>query len=341
MTINHPDPMATEAPLPGVLTVSQLHHGMRAAFAAAGLEDVWVGGVVTGLRRGPRFCSLELVEYGDEAAEVRAVLSVGAFPRQLAEIDAVLRRVGLQLADGLEVSLRGRLDSNPGFGRLRLLAQTVDPRASIGAAVLARDRVVVAELEASGELAAQQALALPELPRRIGLVSSPVAAGRADVLAVLERLPLPVEVVEASAAMGGAQAPREVAGALAILAGAGVDVVVIARGGGARSDLAPWDSAELARAIARCPVPVWVALGHAQDRTVADMAAHRSHPTPSAAAAALVAGIKAALNDEAQAIATRQHDAELAMAQRRMRYATAVAVAAIVVVVLIIWAGLR
>jgi type VI protein secretion system component VasF len=59
------------------------------------------------------------------------------------------------------------------------------------------------------------------------------------------------------------------------------------------------------------------------------------------AAAALVAEINAALNDEAQAIATRQHDTELAMAQRRMRYATAVALAAIVVVVLIIWAGLR
>jgi exodeoxyribonuclease VII large subunit len=340
MTIDQPDPMATEAPLPGVLTVSQLHDGMRVALTAAGLDEVWVSGVVTGLRRGPRFCSWELVEYGEDAAEVRAVLSVGAFARQLAEIDAVLRTAGLELADGLQVSLRGRLDSNPGFGRLRLLAQTADPRASIGAAVLARDRVV-AQLEASGELAAQQALALPELPRRIGLVSSPVAAGRADVLAVLERSPLPVEVVEASAAMGGAQAPREVAGALAILAGAGVDVVVIARGGGARSDLAPWDSGELARAIARCPVPVWVALGHAQDRTVADMSAHRSHPTPSAAAAALVAGIEAALNDEAQAIATSQHDTELAAAQRGMRYATALALAAIVVVVLVIWAGLR
>lgn len=56
---------------------------------------------------------------------------------------------------------------------------------------------------------------------------------------MLERSPLPFEVVEASAAMGGHQAPSEVATALGILAGAGVDVVVVARGGGARSDLAP------------------------------------------------------------------------------------------------------
>ncbi len=139
---------------------------------------------------------------------------------------------------------------------------------------------MIAQLDVSGELAAQQALALPEFPRRIGLISSPVAAGRADVLAVLEQSPLPVEVVEASAVMGGAQAPRRWPGRWPSSPGAGVDVVVISRGGGARSDLAPWDSAELARAIARCPVPVWVALGHAQDRTVAEMAAIVPTPPP-------------------------------------------------------------
>lgn len=127
---------------------------------------------------------------------MRAVLSVGAFPRQLVEIEPVLRTAGPELADGLQVSLRDRLDSSPGFGRLRLLAQTADPRASIGAAVLARERLV-AQLQASGDLAAHQALALPELPRRMGPISSPVAAGRADVLAVLEMSPLPVEVGEA------------------------------------------------------------------------------------------------------------------------------------------------
>ncbi len=154
-------------------------------------------------------------------------------PRELAEITSVLDGAGLELADGLEVTLWGGLDPNPGFGRLRLLARGVDFRASVGAAVLARD-AVVAELAVSGDLDAQQRLALPPVVRRIGLVSSAAAAGRADVLAVLERSPLPFEVVEASAAMGGNQAPEEVAAALGILAGAGVDVVVVARGGGAR-----------------------------------------------------------------------------------------------------------
>ncbi len=120
----------------------------------AGLTRVWVSGVVTGLRRGPHFTTWELVEYGEDAARVRAVLSVGALPRELAEITSVLDGAGLELADGLEVTLWGGLDPNPGFGRLRLLAQGVDPRASVGAAVLARD-AVVAELATWGDLDAQ------------------------------------------------------------------------------------------------------------------------------------------------------------------------------------------
>jgi exodeoxyribonuclease VII large subunit len=126
----------------------------------------------------------------------------------------------------------GRLDPNPAYGRLRLVAHAVDPRATVGAAVLLRDRVV-AELEASGELSAQSRLALPPVVRRVGLVSSATAAGRADVLAVLARSPVPVEVVEAPAAMSGPSAPAEVARALELLADRALDVVVVARGGGA------------------------------------------------------------------------------------------------------------
>ncbi|MGI8757105.1 MAG: exodeoxyribonuclease VII large subunit [Acidimicrobiales bacterium] len=151
----------------GLLTVSQVHEGLRGALEQAGLGRVWVIGVVSSLRRGPRFCSWELVEYGDDAAQVRAVLAVGAFRRELAEVDSVLQGAGLELADGLEVSLWGRLDPNPGFGRLRLLVEGIDPRASLGAAVMARDRVV-AELEATGQLSAQRALVLPAVVRRVG-----------------------------------------------------------------------------------------------------------------------------------------------------------------------------
>ena len=334
------DAQPIQVPERPVLTVSELHADVLAALTSAGLTRVWVSGVVSGLRQGPRFSSWELVEYGTDATKVTAVLAIGAFRRPAAEITASLRAVGLELADGLEVAVWGRLDPNPAFGRLRLLAEGVDPRASVGAAVGARDQVV-AEMEASGELAAQQSLVVPAVIRRVGLISSTAAAGRADVLAVLARAPEPVQVVEAPAAMAGPQAPIEVARSLALLSDAGVDVILVARGGGARSDLAPWDSPELARAIARCPTPVWLALGHASDRTVADMAANRSHPAPSAAAAAVVATVEAAVRHQAHVAATSQQRAELATVQRRLRHAVAAVVVVALVLAAVLWGIVR
>ncbi len=322
-----------------VLTVSELHTNVLAALDNAGLDRVWVTGVVAGLRRGPRFSSWELVEYGDDATQVRAVIAVGAFARTATEIAAVLHDGGLELADGLEVALWGRLDPNPTFGRMRLLAEGVDARATIGAAVVARDQVVAA-LTASGELDAQRTLVVPAIITRIGLISSAAAAGRADVLAGLGRSPVPVQVVEAPAAMAGPQARDAVVQALTRLAAANVDVIVVARGGGARSDLAAWDSTELARAIARCPTAVWVALGHASDRTVADLAANQSHSTPSAAAAAVVASIESEIQRQAQVAAAHHHQVQLADARRRYAVVAAVLVAMVVAAVLW-WSGAR
>ena len=200
--------------------------------------------------------------------------------------------------------------------------------------MLARDELV-AELEATGRLRAQASLVVPASPRRIGLVSSPGAAGRADVFDVLHRSPVPVEIVEAQAAMSGPGAPAEVARAIGLLGGAGVDVVLIARGGGAKSDLAAWESRPVALAITECPVPVWTALGHATDHTLADSVANACHPTPSAAAAAIVARAEAALRAAGEEEQRRRHARELAASRARARRAVLVAVVVVLAAVLL------
>jgi exodeoxyribonuclease VII large subunit len=84
-----------------------------------------------------------------------------------------------------------------------------------------------------------------------------------------------------------------------------VDVVLVVRGGGAAVELTAFDDERVARAVARCPRPVWVAVGHSGDRSVADACAQRSFPTPSAAAAALVAiaaSVEQGLDDAATRI---------------------------------------
>lgn len=217
---------------PTAVGVAELHELLRGAVRQAGLEHLWVTGVVSGLRRGTRFSSWELVEYQPDATTVRAVLPVGAFTREMAEMSQVLAAAGVDLVDGLELSVYGRLEPAPSYGRLRLLAKGVDPRVAVGASALRRQELL-AELEESGELLSQKRLVLPPTIRRLGLISSSSAAGRADVLSVLSGAPKPIEVVEASAAMSGPAAPAAVARALDRLQARGVEAIVIARGGGA------------------------------------------------------------------------------------------------------------
>lgn len=270
------------------LTVSQLHDALDEALRSAGLAQLWVTGVVQSLRQRPRYSSFELVEYHPDAQRVKAVLPVSVFGAEAAAIAATLAGVGVELAEGLEAAFYGRLAANGAYGPLRMVATRVDPRIALGAAVVARD-TLLAELANTGELTAQRRLQVPALPRRIGLVAGSEGAGRADVLAVLGSSPIAFEVLEETAAMSGAGAAGDVARALARLCGRGAEVVVLARGGGARSNLACWDTPELVRAITRCRVPVFTALGHASDRSVADEVAAQAFSTPSAAAAALVA----------------------------------------------------
>lgn len=321
---------------PPAMTVSQVHAGLDAAIATAGIGQLWVLGTISSLRRKKGgFVSLELVEYKADAATVRAVLPVGIFREPAAQIDHVLAEAGVELADGLEVAMYGRLESNGAYGPLRFVGLGVDPRIAVGAVVLARDELL-RELEASGALAAQRRLAMPEVPRRIGLVSAPEGAGRADVVDVLGRSGHGFELVEARAAMSGPTAPAQVARALRGLCGRGVEVVLLARGGGARSDLAAFDSPEVAAAVAQCPVPVLSALGHATDRTVCDMVAHAMFPTPSAAAAALVARAEAKARAVEAAAVQRRQEEQLVVERRRSRRAVLVAVVAVVVLLAVL-----
>ena len=92
----------------------------------------------------------------------------------------------------------------------------------------------------------------------------------------------------------------------------------------------------MARAIARCRVPVLTALGHATDRTVADIVAHGAHETPSAAAAVVVARAEAVVRKEEAAVVDRGHQVQLARARHRARWAVLVALAAVIVLLLVL-----
>jgi exodeoxyribonuclease VII large subunit len=201
------------------------------------------------------------------------------------------------MADGIEVRIVGRVRWYAPRGTVQLRMHGIDPAFTLGRLEADRDRVLAA-LAADGLLARNGRLPMPAVPLRVGLITSRGSAAHADVLSELAASGLAFEVIDVDARTQGADCAASVSRALRALAvhPGGVDVVLVVRGGGARTDLAGFDSEQVARAIAAMDVPVLTGIGHEIDRSIADEVAHSAHKTPTAAAAAVVTQIRAFLH---------------------------------------------
>ena len=142
-----------------------------------------------------------------------------------------------------------------------------------------------AKLEAEGLFDAAGKKAIPALPGRIGVVTSPQAAALRDILNILQRRHHSASVLIYPAQVQGETAAVEVrAGIRHFNQAHNVDVIVVARGGGSAEDLAAFNDEALARAVAASEIPVVSAVGHETDFTIIDFVADLRAPTPSAAA---------------------------------------------------------
>lgn len=185
--------------------------------------------------------------------------------------------------DGLQVRARGRVTLYEARGEYQLILDTLEETGE-GALRRAFD-ALKARLQAEGLFEAARKRALPGLPRRLGVITSPSGAAVRDVLSVLgRRFPL-LEVEILPALVQGTEAPAQL---LRMLQAAGAsgryDVLLLTRGGGSLEDLWAFNDEALVRAVADSPVPVVSAVGHETDFSLTDFAADLRAPTPSAAA---------------------------------------------------------
>lgn len=161
------------------------------------------------------------------------------------------------------------------------------------------------KLEAEGLFDPDRKLPLPPLPRRVGVVTSPTGAAVRDIISVLQRRFPGLAIVVSPAVVQGEEGPASVVAALDRLQRwGGVDVVIVGRGGGSLEELWTFNDERVARALALCPIPVISAVGHETDFTIADFAADRRAPTPSAAAE-LVVPEKRGLQEQVVALEKR------------------------------------
>jgi exodeoxyribonuclease VII large subunit len=190
--------------------------------------------------------------------------------------------------DGVAVLARGRVDLYDARGDLQLIVEAIEPRGH-GALQLAFEQLKK-KLESEGLFAATRKRALPALPERIGIVTSPTGAVIQDMLHVLERRCPGRHIRLYPAQVQGETAAEQVAQGIEYFSASGwAEVVIVARGGGSLEDLWTFNEERVARAIAACSVPVISAVGHETDFTIADFVADLRAPTPSAAAEIVIA----------------------------------------------------
>src|SRR6185436_4851401 len=213
----------------------------------------------------------------DGASQVKAVIFRSA-----------LRYLKFKPADGLRVVARGRVSVYEPKGEYQLVCEHLEPH-GLGALQLAFDQLKK-RLQAEGLFDAARKRPLPSLPRKIGIVTSLDGAALRDIIKVLRRRYANVHLVIRPARVQGDGASIEIAQALRQIGRVpNVDVVIVGRGGGSIEDLWAFNEENVARAIAKSPVPVISAVGHETDTTIADFVADVRAPTPSAAAELVVA----------------------------------------------------
>lgn len=282
-------------------SVTELCETVRLLFETGFPEQIWVRGEIHDLKRPPSgHVYFDLLDPGELGRSARAKLSVALFANKKFQVNAILKRAGgVRMTDGVEVRIRGNLEFHAPTGQVKFVMTLIDPEYTLGRLAADRDRLL-RELAESGLLNRQKALELSPAPLHIALVTSMGSAAAEDFLDELRRSSLGFRVTAIDSRVQGEGAVANLVAALHTARRTGVDLVALVRGGGARTDLATFDSAEVARAVAGLDVPVWTGIGHEIDRAVVDEVAHTAFKTPTACAAALVdrvTGFLAAVQD--------------------------------------------
>ncbi|MFT5203160.1 MAG: exodeoxyribonuclease VII large subunit [Candidatus Aldehydirespiratoraceae bacterium] len=274
------------------LTVSELGTIVRAALEAAMPYGVWVEGEISGISRSRNgHVYFDLIEPADVAgAAPVATVPVVLFRDNRDRVNRLLKRHGdpIRMSDGVRIRIQGTVDYYPPQGRIQLRMSAIDPTYTLGQLAAERDALMTA-LSADGLLRANARPRIPDVPMRVGIVTSIGSAAHADITTVFERSELSFTLVEVDTPVQGQGAEASVAAAIRAADAADVDVILVARGGGSKTDLATFDHELVARAIAAATVPVITGVGHDIDRSVADEVAHTATTTPTAAAQLVVA----------------------------------------------------
>ncbi len=251
-----------------IYSISDITSEIKRSLDALGI--VWIQGEISNFKRhtsGHLYFSLK-----DARAQIKA---------------ACFRNNNMYLKfrpeDGMEVVARGRLSVYEPRGDYQIIVEYMEP-VGLGSLQLAYDQLKE-KLRKEGLFDESRKVALPLLPRKVGIVTSPTGAVIRDMLRILKRRNASLDVLLYPVKVQGQGAAEEIAAGIRYLnSRRDLDVIIIGRGGGSIEDLWAFNEEIVARAIYESELPLISAVGHEVDFTIADFVADLRAPTPSAAA---------------------------------------------------------
>ena len=264
---------------PLILTVTQLNTYTKSVIEQdVKLSNVFVIGEISNFvdhyRSGHLYMSIK-----DNQSVISAVMFAGN-----------ASKLKFKPENGMSVIIRGRVSIYERDGRYQLYIDDMQPD-GIGALAIAFEQMKE-KLSKAGLFDSEHKMRIPEIPEKIGVISSPTGAAIQDVLNVLGRRFPMAEIVFAGVQVQGDSAAATIIDAISNLNKTDVDVIIIARGGGSAEDLWPFNDEKLAYAIYDSQIPIISGVGHETDFTICDFVADLRAPTPSAAAELAVPDIR-------------------------------------------------
>ena len=190
--------------------------------------------------------------------------------------------LSFRMEEGQQVIVFGSVNVYERSGSYQLYAREI--RLDGEGALYERFQALKRELEEMGMFAPEYKKEIPAYASRIGVVTAPTGAAVRDIMNISRRRNPYAQLILYPAKVQGEGAKESIVRGIETLDEAGVDIIIVGRGGGSMEDLWAFNEEEVARAIFHCQTPVISAVGHETDTTIADFVADLRAPTPSAAA---------------------------------------------------------
>ncbi|CAB4640222.1 MAG: exodeoxyribonuclease VII large subunit [Actinobacteria bacterium] len=275
-------------------TVGQFAGVLNRVMKASFDDGVWVEGEIEGLKRPNPHLYFTLIE---NVGGAKAQLNINLFAGPLKNIQAKLRNQGIELKDGLKVRLYGRPEFYAPHGKLSLKVSDIDTQFSAGDIAAKREELLRALIE-KGVDKINKRRPIPLAPLRLGVISSSQAAGWGDAQKHLLESGIGFSISFIDVRVQGDDAAPQIIRALKTFSRRDdIDLVLLMRGGGSKSDLAAFDDEGMAMAISQCAHPVFTAIGHEIDTSIADVIAHTASKTPTACAQSVIALVEEFLGE--------------------------------------------